>query len=265
MRERVVVAILVILLPFFALGAAAANFGAVAADVGSAPSPSSVPGNVGHGGNGADYVHQGGDIPTALIIDAPTTIYVNETLTVSLRLVRADTYDGIPYATVRGHFSRDGINWSEPGSLTTNGDGQFSYTGTVPNNPGTYQGYLSYNGDDTYQGCTSSVVSVTVLSQEGAPAVPTPTDSRPTTSPTPADSRPTTSPTAAVSSLPTNLKPTPISANATTNMLTSFTSSTGQSLSGSVAGYEMHGLIARGVVASAVVVVLKFRKKLIRI
>jgi hypothetical protein len=177
MKATVILVIFVILTPFYALGAVAANFGAGPADVG-ASSPSPVPGGVGYTGNGADYIYQAGVIPTALIIHAPTTIYVKETLTVSFRLVRTDTGDGIPHATVRGHFSRDGINWSEPRTLRTDGNGQFSYTSTVPDDPGIYYGYLSYDGNNTYQGCTSATYTVTVLSQVSTPAGLRPADSR---------------------------------------------------------------------------------------
>ena len=53
-------------------------------------------------------------------------------------------------------FSQDGINWLEPGTLTTDSNGGYSYTSTVPDYPGTYYGYVSYNGNETYQGCAGS-------------------------------------------------------------------------------------------------------------
>jgi hypothetical protein len=269
MKKKVVLAIPAVLILFCALGAGAtaANFGAGPADQGSASLSSSVSGGAGYGGNGAVYVYQAGAIPTALTVDAPgptATIYAGQTMTVGLRLVRADTYAGIPNAVIRGHYSQDGINWSEPGTVTTDGNGQFSYTGTVPDKPGTYQGYLSYDGDASYQGCASPIYTITVVSQAGTPSLgPTPTDSRPVGSPAPTDSRPVASPRPADSSHPTTLKPTPVSTDAGTNVSTSFTSLTDPSSSGIIPSDQMHGLIAFAVIAwLAVVVVLKFRKKL---
>jgi hypothetical protein len=271
MKKKVVLVIPAVLILFSVLGAGAtaANFGARPADKGSASLSSSVSGGAWYGGNGAVFVYQAGAIPTALTIDAPgptATVYAGETLTVGLRLVRTDTHNGIPNAVIRGHYSQDGINWSDPGTVTTDGNGQFTYTGTVPDQPGTYQGYLSYDGDATYQGCASPVYTITVASQAGTPSLgPTPTDSAPVSSPMPAGSSPVGSPMPAGSSLATTKKPTPVSTNSAANVPTSLISISDPSSSGIIQSNEMQGWIARAAIAViglAVVGGWRFRKKL---
>jgi hypothetical protein len=247
MKKKVVLLIpaVLILLSVLGAGATAGNFSAGPANKGSAYSSSPVS-SAGYEGNGAVYVYQEGAAPTALTVDAPasTTIYAGETLTVGLRLVRTDTYEGIPNAVIRGHYSQDGINWSEPGSVRTDGNGQFSYTGTVPDKPGTYQGYLSYDGDATYQGCESPIYTITVVSQAGPSLDSTPADSKPVATAKPADSKPiATAKPADSKPVATALKPTPVPTDAATNAPTSLTSSTDPSSSGMIAGDQVHALM----------------------
>ena len=215
-----------------------------------------------HGNGGASHT---GKIPTALLINVPrTTVYVGETLTVNARLINVNTGYGIPGATVRGFFSQDGINWVEPGTLMTDNSGEYSYTGTVPDYPGTYYGYISYEGDEIYQGCQGSHYSVTVL--ERPTPVPTPI-SLPTASPTPtpAGSNPSAAvraltgpiPSAASTSMPVSAlnTTTKVSANSTSPLKQS-SSSSSKSSPGFDTVYEL--------IALAAVISLKFRKKLMR-
>ena len=211
---------------------------------------------VDHGSHGNGRVYQTERIPTALMINVPqTTVHSGETLTVNARLINANTGYGIPWAIVRGYFSQDGINWFEPGTLTTDSVGGYSYTGTVPDYPGTYYGYVSYDGNDTYQGCEGSHYTVTVLPQ--STSLPTPT-LIPTPIPTPTSS-PNPPPTgsnqsAAVRSMSVS------ASNTTTIISANVTSSIKPSSSRGSPGFDA----AYGFIALAAVAFLKFRKKLVR-
>ena len=228
-----------------------------------------------YGIQGNSRVYQMERIPTALIISVPkTTVYVGDTLTVNARLINVNTGLGIPWAIVRGFFSQDGINWLEPGTLTTDGAGKYSYTGTVPDYPGTYYGYVSYDGNDTYQRCEGSHYIITVLPQPTPvpTLVPIPTSSpNPTSTPNPTltpdpisigSNQSATLPISTGSNQSAALGSMPVSAsNTTTNVSANTTSSIKPSSSKGSPGFDvMYGFIA----LAAVVVFLKFRKKLVR-
>ena len=216
--------------------------------------PTATPTDYGSHGNGR--VYQTERIPTALIFNVPkTTLYVGETLTVNARLINANTGYGIPWAIVRGYFSQDGINWVEPGTLTTDSMGGYSYTGTVPDYPGTYYGYVSYDGNDTYQGCEGSHYTITVLPQY----TPLPTQTPlPTPIPIPTSSP---NPTSTGSNQSAALGSLSVSAsNTTTNVSANITSSIKPSSSRSSPGFD----VAYGFIALAAIAFLKFRKKLVR-
>ena len=225
--------------------------------------PTHLPFSIGHGSHGNGRVSPTGKIPTALLINVPkTTVYVGETLTVNARLINVNTGYGIPGAIVRGFFSQDGINWVEPGTLTTDSSGEYSYTGTVPDYPGIYYGYISYDGDAMYQGCQGSHYSVTVLEQ--STPVPTPI-SVPSSSPTPTPVGSNPSATVPASSGPVpspSSKSMPVpAANTTTKVSTNSTSpskSASPSSSKSSPGFDA----VYGLIALAAVILLKTRKKL---
>jgi len=219
--------------------------------------PTLLPFSIGRGSHRNSSASHAGRIPTALLINVPkTTVYVGETLTVNARLINANTGYGIPWATVRGFFSQDGTNWFEPGTLMTDAMGGYSYTGTVPDYPGTYYGYVSYDGNDTYQGCEGSHYTVTVLPQ--STPLPTPT-SIPTQIPTPTSSP---NPTSTGSNQSATLRSMSVStSNTTKNVSANIASSTKPSSSRGSPGFEAtYGFLA----LAAVVVFLKFRKKLVR-
>lgn len=246
---------MVVLVSVCGVAGAEANLGRGDGGSGLPSYPAAPP--VDHGTHGNGRVYQTERIPTTLMINVPqTTVHVGETLTVNARLINANTGYGIPWAIVRGYFSQDGINWFEPGTLTTDSMGGYSYTGTVPDYPGTYYGYVSYDGNDTYQGCEGSHYAVTVLPQSTSLPMPPLT---PTPIPVPTSSP---NPTSTGSNQSAALKSMSVStSNTTKNVSANATSSIKPSSSRGSPGFDVaYGFIA----LAAVVVFLKFRKKLVR-
>ena len=246
--------VMVVLVSVCGVGEAEANLGRGDGGSGLPSHPTAPP--VDYGSHGKGRVYQTERIPTTLMINVPTIIvHVGETLTVNARLINANTGYGIPWAIVRGYFSQDGTNWFEPGTLTTDSMGGYSYTGTVPDYPGTYYGYVSYDGNDTYQGCEGSHYTVTVLPQ--STPLPTPT-LMPTPIPLPTSS-PNPPPTGSNQSAV--LRSMSVSAsNTTKNVSANTTSSTKPSSSRGSPGFDA----TYGFIALAAVTFLKFRKKLVR-
>ncbi len=241
--------VIALLLSVFGVTEAAANFRT--GSNGSSMPSSPIAASMGYDSHGNGYVYQAEKIPTALIVNVPKTmVHVGETLTVNAKLINVNNGYGIPGAIVRGYFSQDGINWFEPGTLTTNNRGEYSYTGTVPDYPATYYGYVSYDGSDTYQGCEGSHYTVTVLPQPTS--IPTPL-STPTPNPTSTASSPVPSP-ASTASGSSPISTSTVTANASTNT----TSSVKPTLSGSSPGFG----VVYGFTALTLVVILIFRKKL---
>jgi hypothetical protein len=243
--------VIALLLSVFGVAEAAANFRT--ASNGSSMPSSPIAASTGYDSRGNGYVYQAAKIPTALIVNVPkTTVHVGETLTVNAKLINVNNGYGIPGAIVRGYFSQDGINWFEPGTLTTDNKGEYSYTGTVPDYPGTYYGYVSYDGSDTYQGCEGSHYTVTVLPQPTSIPTPTPLPT-PTPNPTSTASSPVPSP-ASTASGSSPISTSTVTATASTNT----TLSIKPTLSGSSPGF---GAVC-GFTALTLAVVLMFRKKL---
>jgi len=129
--------------------------------------------------NKDNSVHQAGAISTQIVILEPTArvlkLHIGDQLTGHARLIRADTGAGLPGATIGAQGSLDGKTWMNlppQYCLTTNGKGEVSYTGTIPD-PRTYlptvqlplTGYVKviYAGDGTYGGSESVVYEATLL------------------------------------------------------------------------------------------------------
>jgi len=92
-------------------------------------------------------------IDTALTISAPAEVYVNETFSITGRLTRVDTGEGIPDQTVELSYNDTSI-----GSVTTGSDGSYSATASIPT-AGTYTLKAYYPGTATY---SSSMATTSV-------------------------------------------------------------------------------------------------------
>jgi len=90
-------------------------------------------------------------IETALTISAPLEVYVNETFSITGRLMRVDTGEGIPDQTIELSYNDTSI-----GSVTTSSDGSYSVTASIPT-AGTYTLTAYYPGTATYTSSTATV------------------------------------------------------------------------------------------------------------
>jgi len=145
----------------------------------SITSPSAMTNSGAAAGNKDNSVHRAGAISTQIAVLEPSErilkLHVGDQITGSARLIRTDTGAGIPGATIGAQGSLDGKTWMNLPSeycLTTNGKGEVSYTGTIPD-PHSYlpsvqlpmTGYVRviYAGDTTFGGSASVIYEVTLL------------------------------------------------------------------------------------------------------
>jgi len=144
----------------------------------SIANPSAITGSAATG-NKDNSILRAGAIPTKIVVLAPNItvlkLRVGDQLTARAKLIRTDTGAGIPGATITGQGSLDGKTWiNAPPQfcLTTDGKGEVSYVGTIPD-PHSYlpvvqlpmTGYVkaTYAGDSTYAGSESVIYEATLL------------------------------------------------------------------------------------------------------
>ena len=130
-------------------------------------------------GNKDNSVYRAGAISTQIAVLEPSArvlkLHVGDQITAGARLIRTDTGAGIPGATIGAQGSLDGKTWMNlppQYCLTTNGKGEVSYTGTIPD-PRSYlpgaqlpmTGYVRaiYAGDSTFVASESVIYEVTLL------------------------------------------------------------------------------------------------------
>jgi len=129
--------------------------------------------------NKDNFVHRTGAISTQIMVLEPSArvlkLHVGDQITAHARLIRTDTGAGIRGAIIGAQGSLDGKTWMNlppQYCLTTNGKGEVSYTGTIPD-PHAYlptvqlpmTGYVRaiYAGDRTYVGSESVIYEATLL------------------------------------------------------------------------------------------------------
>ena len=146
--------------------------------------PSAITGSAATAGNKDYPIHRAEAIPTKIVVLEPNVtvlkLHVGDQITARARLIRADTGAGIPGATIGAQGSLDGNTWINAPSrfcLTTDGKGEVSYVGTIPD-PHSYlptvrlpmTGYVKviYAGDSTYAGSESVIYQATLLPQSSS-------------------------------------------------------------------------------------------------
>jgi len=152
---------------------------AINANENSVINPTTITKNGAAYGNKDDSVYRAGAISTQIVVLEPTArvlkLHIGDQLTGYARLIRTDNGAGIPGAIIGAQGSLDGKTWMNlppQYCVTTNGKGEVSYTGTIPD-PRTYlptvqlplTGYVKviYAGDSTYGGSESVVYEATLL------------------------------------------------------------------------------------------------------